>query len=810
MQSSQGTVSYEDFFKAITGLPPFPYQVALANGAELPMFLDVPTGCGKTAAVVLGWLWRRRFAAPAIRHNTPRRLVYTLPMRTLVEQTTENCRRWLERLELTDNSHPVLLQTLMGGMNENEWELWPERDAILVGTQDMLLSRALNRGYATSRYRWPVQFGLINNDCLWVYDETQLMGAGLATTAQLDAFRGDAPVQWPCRSLWVSATLGTAGLMTVDASAKLTAAQQDTVRLTAADEAHQAIARRVGATKVLDRWPSVLSKTDGEFAQELATRIVELHSQRGGRTLVILNSVARAQDLFRCLRRLAPPAELLLVHSRFRRAERESITQRLLSAPADAGRIIVATQAIEAGLDISSRTMITELAPWSSLVQRCGRCNRYGEEQDARVYWIDIAVAADDAKPTGLALPYNVAELLAARDALVAVASAAPRDLAEVDIAATFESGHILRRKDILDLFDTTPDLAGADLDVSPFIRSGSDQDVLIYWRDLAGAPPADDLRAPAEKELCTASIGNFRSNFFARLKRLGFPLWIRNHVEGRWQKLEEGQIRPGLVVLCDTSAGGYDLELGWQSASDAPVTPLDANLPTNAEEQYSRDPASHSGRFLTISDHTENVVAEVHAILADLALDPELATELLVAARWHDRGKAHPIFQELLMSRGDDDPPVPPGGPWAKSDRPDGRPHNRSRPQFRHELASALAGRQEGLSDLACYLVAAHHGKVRVSIRSLPGELVPPSGARFARGVWEGDSLPATALGDGVVAPHVIMDLSEMELGDSEHGPSWLDRALRLRQRHGPFLLAYLEALLRSGDQRASAKEVK
>jgi CRISPR-associated endonuclease/helicase Cas3 len=53
----------------------------------------------------------------------------------------------------------------------------------------MLLSRALNRGYGMSRYRWPMHFGLLNNDCLWVLDETQLMGPGLATACQLETFR---------------------------------------------------------------------------------------------------------------------------------------------------------------------------------------------------------------------------------------------------------------------------------------------------------------------------------------------------------------------------------------------------------------------------------------------------------------------------------------------------------------------------------------------------------------------------------------------------------------------------------------------
>ena len=65
----------------------------------------------------------------------------------------------------------------------------PERPAILIGTQDMLLSRALMRGYGMGRFGWPIDFGLLHTDTLWVFDEVQLMGAGLATSAQLEAFR---------------------------------------------------------------------------------------------------------------------------------------------------------------------------------------------------------------------------------------------------------------------------------------------------------------------------------------------------------------------------------------------------------------------------------------------------------------------------------------------------------------------------------------------------------------------------------------------------------------------------------------------
>ncbi len=55
---------------------------------------------------------------------------------------------------------------------------YPEKTQIIIGTQDMLISRALNRGYAMSRFKWPMAFGLLQNGCQWIFDEVQLMGAG--------------------------------------------------------------------------------------------------------------------------------------------------------------------------------------------------------------------------------------------------------------------------------------------------------------------------------------------------------------------------------------------------------------------------------------------------------------------------------------------------------------------------------------------------------------------------------------------------------------------------------------------------------
>jgi CRISPR-associated endonuclease/helicase Cas3 len=160
---------FDEFFLAATTVAPYAYQRAFAEAPTLPDLLEAPTGSGKTATAVIGWLWRRSHGTSEQRAEAGRRLIFCLPMRTLVEQTERSVRQWRDKLGLAPTELGV--HALLGGAVDDEWEAYPDRNTILVGTQDQLLSRALMRGYAMSRYRWPVHFGLLHNDCTWVMDE---------------------------------------------------------------------------------------------------------------------------------------------------------------------------------------------------------------------------------------------------------------------------------------------------------------------------------------------------------------------------------------------------------------------------------------------------------------------------------------------------------------------------------------------------------------------------------------------------------------------------------------------------------------
>ncbi len=825
-------MEFAEFFKQATTHAPYPYQKALATADPMPELLDIPTGLGKTAGAILAWLWRRRFAGKEIQAQTPRRLVYCLPMRVLVEQTHACAVSWLGNLGRLggrtgdppahaydpwagdDDPKKIRVHMLMGGDVDRDWDMYPERDAILIGTQDMLLSRALNRGYAMSRYRWPMHFGLLNRDCMWVFDEIQLMGSGLATTAQLEAFRNRLG-QKGCASLWMSATLRKDWLKTVDFADP---EGLSLVQIIDPDLKNDQVCQRREARKPVQPATARMDNSNG-----LATEIFKAHQRAGGRTLVIVNTVKRARDLVQQLQHAAksaePRPELVLIHSRFRPDERRQQVNRLLAEPGKDGMIVVSTQVVEAGVDVSATTLFTELAPWASLVQRFGRCNRRGTENGkAQVFWIDLPT--DDKKHAILSVPYQTAELQQSRDLLLHCQDVGSASLEQLNVTLPYQHGHVLRYKDFVELFDTTPDLAGNDIDIERYVREVEECNVQVFWREWSpDQQPPENMDGPRREELCAAPVGEFRDfTNDSQRRKLAFR-W--DYLDKEWLPVETNRIFPGQIYLLHATAGGYTPEFGWDVKAPRTVIVLAQPQSTPPLDANDADPLSHF-TWQSIAEHTDWVCRKLEAILSQLEIAEAVALKL--AARWHDRGKAHSSFlaklkpdalataQAANLLHGGYPAKAPPGA-WLKG-------RNRSenyRRHFRHELASALAvlmTRDDQITlelrDLAAYLVAAHHGKVRLSIRSLPEEDVPPGNLRFARGVRDKDKLPETDLGGNVIAAAVELSLEPMELGlceqpPFEEQPSWADRTLRLRDKLGPVRLAYLEAILRAADMRAS-----
>ncbi|XYH98815.1 DEAD/DEAH box helicase [Sorangium sp. So ce1128] len=867
---------YAAWFQTVAGFSPHGWQRTLGDAADCThRLLRIPTGFGKTAGVVLPWLYHR-----VLRRDLgwPTRLVFCLPMRTLVEQTEAAITAWIERSGLS-----VAVHVLMGGVEAQRWELSPEQPVVLLGTQDMLLSRAMNRGYGTGRARWPMTFGLLSQDALWVLDEVQLMDVGLATSAQIAAFRDhDAAARRKLRptcAWWMSATLQPSWLKTVDFGAQVAALDEHAVRIPAAE--------RQGGLWDVRKSIELRDATAAEA--DIAKLALDLH-RPGTLSLVVVNQVQRAVDLFQALderchkrkgktrvRRPGAP-ELKLVHSRFRGAERAQWSRDFLSRAASQpkalpgeGRIVVATQVVEAGVDISVRLLITDLAPWSSLVQRFGRCARYEGESGAVVVLGKAKTAA----------PYAEAELDAAAEAVAALARSAGdaspgavdafEQACDPDLLGRlyrYTPAHVLRRRDIDELFDTTPDLTGSDLDVGRYIRSGDDRDVRVFWRHVepqSKTVSREQIGRVHRAELCPVPVRDLRD--FARADRGGRPVFALDYVLGAYRRVEDvDRIPSGSTLLLPSSAGGYSADLGWNPKTSADVAPFPppaepadgAALRLDRSAEAAEDDSLSRAAWKSIATHGRETAQALRDIADALHLPARTAALLDLAARWHDAGKAHEVFQEAIAqdarARAGEiglrrDLAKAPGDAWTGKGHP-------TRPGFRHELASALAllallrraaplhaallgGSAELLAalgepppappkdpidgnhplarelaavseeelNLVAFLVCAHHGKVRTAWTSTP--LDQAAGHAGIHGVCEDDALGpfelAAAEGDAPV-PSLTLSLEPAALGvGARFGASWGERVAGLLEAWGPFTLAYLEALLRAADVRAS-----
>lgn len=766
--------NFNEFFKKATGYAPYPYQRKLAE-ANAPEVINVATGAGKTEAAILGvWLWRRLNG----NDNVPRRLFYCLPRRVLVEQTECRVKEWLKNLSLQNRIRVVIL---MGGNNDSALEQHPAEEYIIIGTQDMLISGALNRAYGSSPYGWPRAFGLYNNDCMWIMDEIQIMENTLPTSRQLDAFRNLFGTYGPHHTVWMSATASTKWLKTVDSPHT----PSHIVTFSDEDLTHTALKKRNESAKMLHKANISLEK---EYGRNDISYLQKLH-KTGTATAIMVNTVKRAQDLYDAFK--TTNVNCILIHSRFRAEDRTKLNEKIGSLDENQDIIIISTQVLESGVDISVRTLITELAPWSNMVQRFGRCNRRGKLNHADVYWIDIPNVKKHP-------PYDDGEMIYSRSKLIEMTdkSISPANLPSYEEDRQFDT--VLRKKDILDLFDTTPDLSGNYINASRFIRNMRQQlDVDVFWRR------ENEYSKPNKKEICTVSISDLKE--FLKKRSMHGKVW--NYQEGSWKKVYQNDIFPGQTIMLDNKKGGYSNTRGWSKDYNKEVDVIEVIQQDN--DSYNADIQSQSSHPVTLEDHTIHVLKEIEKITHELEfLDESIISALTATAKYHDMGKVHDVFQDT-MRRGMIDN-VDESVIWAKSQKT--KRHKRS--GFRHEVASALAYLAQtdqldsNMKDLTAYLIASHHGKVRLAMRNLSQK---KQNNEYLLGLKTG--VPGDVLqkfsSSVVSVDSTVMDMSIAQIGRTSYGcQSWTERVLALRSKYGPFRLAYLEMLVRAADELASKKE--
>ncbi|MBU4248641.1 MAG: type I-U CRISPR-associated helicase/endonuclease Cas3 [Verrucomicrobia bacterium] len=392
--SMHSSDSFEVLFEALTGHKPFPWQQALFREfvqERYPHSLDIPTGLGKTGVIAI-WL----IALVHGQGKLPRRLVYVVNRRTVVDQATDEAKKLRENVDKAGLiqplqelcalpcDKPLAISTLRGQFADNgEWIADPARPAIIIGTVDMVGSRLLFSGYGRGFKTRPLHAGFLGQDTLLVHDEAHLEPAFQKLIVTIEAEQQQ------------HHEFGRFHVMALTATSR---ASDDGTQfgLTDADRKNGEVKKRIKAKKAM-QFHSV--QDENEIADKVAA-IALKHKDSNQAILVFLR---RLKDVKSVAGKL-PKKQVQVLTGTMRGLERDKLAKtdpifaRFMPPVPDMNVMkgtvyLVCTSAGEVGVNISADHMVCDLTPFDSMAQRFGRVNRYGEG-DAL---IDVVY---EAKPT--------------------------------------------------------------------------------------------------------------------------------------------------------------------------------------------------------------------------------------------------------------------------------------------------------------------------------------------------------------------------------------------------------------------------
>lgn len=730
-------MSYEDFFKKLTGYEPYPWQRQFAqwDGNQIAV-VNLPTGTGKEFGATIPWLYGHYQ-----RQTVPNRLIYCLPTRSLVDQVYSNIQTLVEKSGLS-----IDVYCLKGGKIEQGYEDQLTQPSILIGTQDQLLSRALNRGYTVSWAQRPKHAGVVNNDCRWVLDETQLMGVGYTTAVKLHELRQQLGI------------FGKAELVLMSATQNLEPLKGCSYTLYELSEEDRREDTYLGQKL---KKPKPVMKAEVSSVKEIAQLALKKHHS-DQLTLVVLNTVKRAREVGDYLKQLTDSVPILTIHSRFLGFDRNRLQKKLYGFQG----IVVATQVVEAGVDLDASTLITELCPWSSLVQRVGRCGRTNLKQVSQVFWLDWQLDWNS-------LPYDKKDCEETKEKLSSLSDVGLLSLLEVELPHRKLPKRKLGKEEIEQFFTTHPQLRSTTYSTEKYVRDAHSYTARVFWAEKL------PKTIPHQIGLCPVPVNEL--NKFLKEQKMQPYVWG----EDQWEKKSEIEI--GDVVHLPYTAGGYSHESGWTGNSDDFPTPYSLTTPKHfdkADSKYWVSLKIHSG-------DAAFYMKQYAPTLQRLGFSEDDINLLIQCARWHDWGKAHDLWQDFAKKNFTN---VPTELVAKFPDSEDGKfPDFTALKGFRHELASAIAAAKQQAPFLAQYLIAAHHGKVRETLLDLNGSYE----ANSLRGVTLGSELPVVELGDELIET-VSLNYSDPK--------AWEDQVFdELLEEWGVFKLLYLETLIRNADVAAS-----
>ena len=394
-----------------------------------PERINAPTGSGKSSVVDIH-LFANALAAVGAAPRVPRRLCVTVGRRALVDSQADRANKILDRMgkalaNESDESDILRrvaealqsFQTRNDGQGSGPFEVGhirgelsnrtlPVTDisacAIIAATPDMYGSRALFRGYGSTKAARPRETALLAMDTVMVLDEAHMNRQLLHTTQRIAELQKR------------EVNLGVPTLQVVETTATPSTEDSDSTTLGVDIEAldspnDEKLRDRVYSHKELvlrpiDKWDgkpgnrAVVDAAVGAIKEFLARRGAGEDSKKAHTVGCIVNHVQTAIVIKEALVKnkvLEKEEEVQLLVGRMRPYDLKKLQKKhskLFTTEGDKSvKVVVATQTLEVGIDVDFADLVTELAPASSLAQRFGRVNRLGHRTDSKVVVIEPA-----------------------------------------------------------------------------------------------------------------------------------------------------------------------------------------------------------------------------------------------------------------------------------------------------------------------------------------------------------------------------------------------------------------------------------
>ena len=877
--SEQDEIDFRQLFQELTGNSPFSWQVALYQefiAGDFRSVCDLPTGLGKTSIITI-WL----LAMVKVPKSVPRRLVYVVNRRTVVDQSTDEavrlrakitgCKELLKELQKiagAEAEDPLAISSLRGQFADNrEWLDNPARPAIVIGTVDMIGSRLLFSGYGCRFKSKPTHAGLLGQETLLVHDEAHLEPAFQELLESIEKQQHQDNDRGKIRVMQLTATSRS----NANSSKSKRENQTKPFQLSQTDYDDDIVKQRMTARKGIDFHPIEEAKKIPEIVSKKAMELAA-SSESGQAILIFLRRVKDVEDVVTSLKKSSKNGENVeTLTGTLRGWERDELAKsnpvfaRFLAKPsrpdgvkpAEGTVFLVCTSAGEVGVNISANHLVCDLSSYDSMAQRFGRVNRFGET-DARIVVVheeEIESNKSDYEQSRLNTLQLLKKLPQREDKLH---DASPKTLGdlpdELRDAAFSPMPEILHVDDILfDAWSLTTiweELPGRP-PVADWLHGVSDNklpDTHIAWREevkkitgekwLEIYPPEELLKDYPLKQ--HELLRDNSKRIFEHLKKLAKkhkdePVWIidpQSNIDpprtlgDLVSAREKEKAIEHSTVLLPPCVGGlsnglfdgsapfngelsdYDISQRWCNENGSPrrkrewikenedvtgiedmreVRSIDLSLETDEDEQsqqkiwrwYVRlhqgedDLTWQSKTEQLLEDHLNSAQQYATKIVNALTLEEPLRFAVVLAAKYHDLGKARLKWQNGIGNN------QYPKKVLAKS-KYSRRPNHR----YRHEFGSLIDIQNEPdflklaepMQELVLHLIAAHHGRGR---------------------------------------PHFpSVEAFDPERSDAESNKLAADvprRFARLQKQYGRWGLAWLESLVRAADVLASkSNEVK